>query len=59
MDLTFKKTKNKKRYDSTKKDEKPKFNHHLSWKDLSVHLHGFGISILRFFLCEVKLGRCK
>jgi hypothetical protein len=28
-------------------------------KDLSLHVHGFGISILGPFLCKVKLGRCK
>ena len=59
-DEAFKLKTKKSSYDSTNNNEKKKkiiMIYH--GKDLFLHVHGFGISILRPFLCKVKLGRCK
>jgi len=59
-DEAFKLKTKKSSYDSTNNNEKKKkliMIYH--GKDLSLHVHGFGISILRPFLCKAKLGRCK
>ena len=58
-DEAFKLKTKKSSYDSTNNNEKKKKIMIYHGKDLSLHVHGFGISILRPFLCKAKLGRCK